>query len=138
MYEDLTKYLPELKKRNHGRWHDQREGEPITMPFVVYEKPDHDLLIAIQDYVKKHREASSYFSTLEKAGIRLELCSMEKADEKKLEGETVIALLVAAVEADKFCEGTYLYFLNTGCVQKWLKRLKKLDDIEEESRDIWD
>ena len=53
---------------------------------------------------------------------------MEGADVSALDGKTVMALLVGAVRAERFCDGALLGFLETGCIGRWLQRLRQIDE----------
>lgn len=44
-----------------------------------------------------------------------------------LDARTVLALLIGAIRADRFCEGALLGFMKSGAIQRWLGRLKELD-----------
>mgnify|MGYP003360576731 FL=1 len=52
---------------------------------------------------------------------------MEGADTSKLDGQTVMALLVASLRADRFCEGALLGFFESGAIRRWLIRLREID-----------
>ncbi|MCA5011290.1 hypothetical protein HP393_22890, partial [Clostridioides difficile] len=45
-----------------------------------------------------------------------------------LDGRAVMALLVGALRADRFCEGAFLGFLKSGAMLRWLQRLKGIDE----------
>ena len=53
---------------------------------------------------------------------------MKHADVSALGGRTVMALLVGAVRAERFCDGALLAFCEDGSVAKLLQRLKELDE----------
>ena len=53
---------------------------------------------------------------------------MEGADVSALDGKTVMALLVGAVRAERFCDGALLGFLESGCIGRWLRRLRQIDE----------
>lgn len=53
---------------------------------------------------------------------------MSEADVSELDGQAVIALLLGAVRADRFCEGALLGFFEDGSVKRWLLRLKEVDE----------
>ena len=44
-----------------------------------------------------------------------------------LDTKTVLALLIGAIRADRFCEGALLGFMKSGAIQRGLVRLKELD-----------
>ena len=52
---------------------------------------------------------------------------MSQADANSLDGQTVAALILAAVRAERFCEGALLEFCRNGSVLRWLCRLGELD-----------
>ncbi|MCR5593348.1 MAG: DUF6508 domain-containing protein, partial [Saccharofermentans sp.] len=56
-------------------------------------------------------------------------------DVSKLDGLTVVALMLTIVREDRFCEGLLLDFCKNGCMTKWLKRLKKIDDYDNVSNE---
>ena len=72
-------------------------------------------------------ELSHYGEILNKHGIKWNSSAMEAADISVLDGQVVMALLVGAVRADRFCEGALLDFLNDGSIKKWLMRLQEID-----------
>lgn len=53
---------------------------------------------------------------------------MKRADVSTFDGKTVMALLLSAVRAERFCDGVLLGLCKDGSVIKWLERLKELDD----------
>ena len=52
---------------------------------------------------------------------------MEGAIVDDLDAKTVLALLIGAIRADRFCEGALLGFMKSVAIQRWLVRLKELD-----------
>ena len=54
--------------------------------------------------------------------------SMSEADASILDGKTIVALLIGAVQAEKFCDGTFLGLLKQGCIIRWLGKLEIIDD----------
>ena len=53
---------------------------------------------------------------------------MEKFDVTRAEEKVVLALILGAFRAERFCGGALKSFLEKGCIQKWLKRLKEIDN----------
>lgn len=135
MYEALTKYITKLDRSEYGKWHVDTEhkgteDDPIQMPFVGYERTVIDLERAIYDFVDLHSEMelTKYGEILEQNGLEWGTESMEKADVTGLDGRAVMALLVGALRADRFCEGAFLGFLKSGAMLRWLQRLKGIDE----------
>jgi len=56
--------------------------------------------------------------------------SIQSADVSNLDGQTVMALLIGAVRAERFCDGALLEFLESGCIKKWIQRLQDIDNNE--------
>ena len=52
---------------------------------------------------------------------------MSEADVSALDAQCIMALIMGAVRADRFCEGALMDFFKDGSIKKWLERLKKLD-----------
>ena len=69
-----------------------------------------------------------YGEILKSHGINWDSESMKMADVSKLSGRTVIALLMGAVRAERIFEGTFKEFLEDGDIEKWLTRLKEIDE----------
>lgn len=140
MYESLTAFLPELNKTSYGDWVIDRENDgspehPIHFPFVNYDDVVVGLWHVIYDFEKNHPdyELTRYSDILAKSSIKWEAESMEHADVSDLDGQTVMALLMAATRAERFCEGAMLGFLENGCIKRWIQRLKDIDDGIEKS-----
>jgi hypothetical protein len=69
-----------------------------------------------------------YETILKKSGIDWSFKSMKDADVMTANGQTVMALLVGAIRADRFSEGTLLSFFENGSIRKWLIRLQEIDN----------
>ena len=135
MYESLTSLLPKLQGAEYGEWIIDRENDgspehPKQFPFVAYGRSVTDLENAIYRFIDEHKEMelTRYGDILEKADIQWDAQSMKQADVSTLDGRTVMALLVGAVRAERFCDGALLNFCEDGSVAKWLQRLKKIDE----------
>ena len=137
MYEQLTAFLDELPTTEYGRWHYDRENDgslehPYQLPFVIYNPIVVRLMEAIQKFVDDHpdMELTRYGEILEQSGVKWNLESMSSANVSTLDGRTVVALLVAAMRAERFCDGAFFGFCIDGSIQKWLLRLKEIDQGE--------
>ena len=135
MYESLTSLLPKLQGAEYGEWIIDRENDgspehPKQFPFVAYGRAVTDLENAIYRFIDEHKEMelTRYGDILEKANIKWDAQSMKYADVSDLDGRTVMALLVGAVRAERFCDGARLAVCEGGNVAKWLQRLKELDE----------
>lgn len=135
MYESLTALIPMLKKDNFGEWIVDKENDgtpehPIQFPFVNYGEAVRELEKEIYEFEKQHPDfgLNRYSDILNENGIEWGLDSMQNADVSNLNGRSVMALLLGAVRAERFCDGALLDFCENGSIAKWLGRLKELDE----------
>lgn len=136
MFEKLTKHLDMLDGSQYGEWEPKEQTgdgsleRPFQMPFVVYDETVNSL---IEEVYKFERECPEYdlcryHSILEEHGIEWGSESMEAFDVSSADARCVMALIMGAVRAERFCDGALLDFFRKGCIQKWLERLKELDE----------
>lgn len=135
MFESLTKHLPAIENaEGFGSWVVDRESkgtmdDPITMPYVNYGTTVADVEQAIYDFVDEHPEyeLTHYRDILERNGLEWGSQAMSGADVSELDGQAVMALLLGAVRAERFCDGALLGFFEDGSMRRWLLRLKGID-----------
>ena len=133
MYESLTKYLDVFKEDGYGRWIiDEKE---VHFPYVNYTEAVRNFLDDVMAFVDAHEEMrlKNYHTILEDQGIERSTEAMAEADPEALDGLAVMALIVASLRGERFCEGFLLRLLYEGCVVKWLKRLDEIDGNEQAS-----
>ena len=126
MYESLTVYIDKLNNIDAGVW----IVEDNKMPWIKYSDVVLSLMKEIHRYVFENEDLSlrQYNEILKRNGIDWSHISMKKVDVSKLDGTAVIALLMGAVRADRFCEGALLDLCKSGCITRWLQRLKEMDE----------
>lgn len=134
-YSALTKYINLLKNDNAGEWICDKENDgsserPIHLPFVVYSITVDKLTDDIYKFAKESDEIvlSKYADILNANGIKWGYDSMMKADASELDAQCILALLIASLRAERFCDGALLEFIKNGAVIRWLKRLQELDE----------
>lgn len=134
-YSALTKYINLLKNNNAGEWICDKENDgsserPIHLPFVSYSIAVNNLADDIYKFVKESNEIvpSKYAEILQANGIEWGYDSMMKADASELDAQCILALLIASLRAERFCDGALLGFIKSGAVIRWLKRLQELDE----------
>lgn len=133
MYESLTKYLDVFKEDSFGAWViDEKE---VHFPYVNYDDAVRNFLGDVLAFVDGHEEMrlTNYYDILGDLGIEMSTEAMAEADPDALDGRAVMALIVASMRGERFCEGFLLRLLTEGCVVKWLKRLKEIDGNEQAS-----
>ena len=134
MFQKLTGFIERLDSEEYGNWVIDKENDgspehPIQMPYVNYGREAIAFENAVYKFVDEHPEydMKNYREILEKAGIEWGTNSMEGAIVSDLDARTVLALLIGAIRANRFCEGALLDFMKSGAIQRWLVRLKELD-----------
>ena len=134
-YSALTKYINLLKNDNIGEWSCDKENDgsaerPMHLPFVSYSIAVNNLADDIYKFAKESDEIvpSKYAEILQANGIKWGYDSMMKADASELDAQCILALLIASLRAERFCDGALLGFIKNGAVIRWLKRLHELDE----------
>lgn len=135
MFESLTKHLSAIENaEGFGNWVVDRGSkgtmdDPIEMPYVNYGTTVVDVEQAIYDFVDEHPEyeLTHYRDILERNGLEWGSQAMSGADVSELDGQAVMALLLGAVRAERFCDGALLGFFGDGSMRRWLLRLKEID-----------
>ena len=131
-YDILFKYIDLFSNDTFGEWFFDKENDgsiahPIQMPYVMYTQ-------AVDDFVKdvhlcwEKSGLKDYIHILNSHGIEWGSESMSNADINNLPSEAILALLLGAARAERFCDGALLGFLKNGRIIKWLQELKKKDN----------
>lgn len=131
MFEQLTSYIDKIaSEETSGEWYGSFDQEQPSFPHVIYSITMHRFVDEVLKFVDAHpeMELTRYYDILEKNGLAWDSNMMEKADVANASGQLVMALIVCAIRAERFCDGTLLGFLENGCIVKWLERLKQIDD----------
>ena len=139
-FENLIKYLPLLDDDTVGTWFFDRENDgtpehPKQMPFVIYSEMVHHFIDDVFTFVDENKdfELNHYYDILEQNGLEWGSESMSKADISHLDEKCIMAMIVGAVHAERFCDGALLCLFKDGSIKKWLERLK---NAVEENVDI--
>lgn len=134
-YSALTKYINLLKNDNAGEWICDKENDgpserPMHIPFVIYSITVKKLADDIYKFAKESDEIvpGKYADILNANGIEWGYDSMMQADASGLDAQCILALLIASLRAERFCDGALLEFIESGAVTRWLKRLQELDE----------
>ena len=134
MYESLTRLIPGLIEEYGTLIVDSESkgtmDDPIRMPFVDYSPAVIELEKAVYAFKAEHPdfELTKYEEILSSNGLEWSRRSMSEADVSDADGKFVMALLMGAIRAERFSEGTLLGFCEDGSVLRWLKRLQEIDD----------
>mgnify|MGYP005606837523 CR=1 FL=1 len=134
-FEILTRYIQQMKDDKFGDWIIDRENDgtperPIHMPFVNYSERVESFLRDVSQFMEDNKdlELYRYREILEDNGIEWGSVSMSEADVSSLNEKCVMALIMGAIRAERFCDGALLDFFQDGSILKWLERLKEIDE----------
>ena len=137
MFENLTKYLAEFSQGEFGSWVVDNENDgtpehPIQIPYVNYSSTVDKFTDDVYAFVDDHKEMrlSNYQGILEANGIKWGEIPIDSVNVENLNAQCVLALILSAVRAERFCDGALLRFFENGMIERCLLRLK---DLEEES-----
>lgn len=136
MFEGLIKHLPAIENAERfGNWVVDRESkgtmdDPTQMPYVDYVTTVANVDQAIYDFAGEHPEyeLTHYRDILERNGLEWGSWAMSGADVSDLGGRAVMAFLLGAVRAERFCDGALLGFFEDGSMRRWLLRLREIDN----------
>ena len=135
MFEVLVSLIDKIKDDSIGEWIVDKENDgtlehPIQMPFVVYSRVVRQFEQAVYSFEEDHPEygLNRYGSILERCGIDWGTESMSTVDVSKVDAQCVMALMMGAVRAERFCDGALKEFFENGSIEKWLRRLKEIEE----------
>ena len=131
MYEELTAFLPRLQNTSFGVWDIDRENDgtaahPIRFPSVDYSPVVWDFIKTAYRFLNQHKEMefTNYHEIL-RANFKSE--NYVDVDVSSADGRAVMALIIGAIRAERFCDGALLGCLEGGSITRWLLRLKEID-----------
>ena len=117
-----------------GKWfidtkNDGTPEHPYQMPYVDYSDTVVGLEKEVYEFMDNHPEfwLNRYQDILKENGLEWSTDSMSTADVSGLDGKAVMALLMGADRAERFCDGALLRFCKNGSILRWLTRLQEID-----------
>ena len=129
-FDELLKLEEPLKKDKFGEWivdskHKGTKDAPIQLPFPAYTDTVNKLIKAVYNFNEKNPDYNlyNYNEVLEQNGYK-ELM-FDKIDVSNMDDKCLMALFMALVRGERFCDGLIMKMLEAGIVKKWLKRLKE-------------
>ena len=133
-FDILVKYIPMIQADSFGEWVIDKENDgtpehPIQMPFVDYSEMVDNFIDDVYAFEESNKdmEHTRYEDILKDNGLEWGTESMKNADVSNLNAQCVLALIMGAVRAERFCDGALLDFFKSGCILKWLDRLNNLE-----------
>ncbi len=134
-FSALTKYIDIFDGDNFGTWVIDHENDgtpehPVHMPFVDYSQDVYQFIKDFGAFSEQNEDfrLTRYAHILEENGLSGSRKSMQDADVSQLDAQCVLAMIMCATRAERFCDGALLGCLADGTIQKCLERLKKIDE----------
>ena len=123
-----------------GKWVVEKDNDgllkhSIQMPFVDYSEIVHSFIDDVYFFEESNRNMilNRYEDILRKNDIEWTIESMTKADISNLNAQCVLALIMGAIRAERFCEGVLLDLFNSGYIVNWLERLNRIEKVGREN-----
>ncbi len=133
-FDILTKYISMIQIDSFGEWVIDKENDgtpenPIHMPFVGYSEMANNFIDDVYTFEESNKdiELTRYEGILKENGLEWETDSMKNADVSNLNAQCVLALIMGAVRAERFCDGALLDFFKSGCILRWLEKLQSIE-----------
>lgn len=131
----LTKYIARLDTANSpGDCVADAENAGIQECSARFSSTDHGELMAafVKDFSQfseahPEYELIRYKEILEKNGSGWSSDEMRSAEFHRFDEQGILALIMGAIRAERFSEGTLRGFLRDGILVGWLKRLRDID-----------
>lgn len=133
-FDILTKYIPIVQADSIiGKWVVDKENDgtpehPRQMPFVDYSETVNNFIDDVYTFEESNKdmELTRYRDILKDNRIEWDSESMNNAEISNLNAQCVLALIMRAVRAERFCDGALLNLFKSGCILKWLERLNNI------------
>ncbi len=133
-YEMMTKYIHCIGKDDYGEWiidhkNDGSSEHPIQWPYIRYFEMVESFIQDVYKFEKQHPEMklNGYGEILNEHNIECGSKSMSEVEVSQLDAQCIMALIMGAVRAERFCDGALLELFKDGSILKWLLRLQRLD-----------
>ncbi|MCQ2515460.1 MAG: DUF6508 domain-containing protein [Saccharofermentans sp.] len=125
--------INEIHKDDIGVWcggkvNDGSPEKTIQLPYVHYSDAVMQFIEEVYNFHNEHPEfeLNRYGDILHSNNINL--IDDGNLDVSDMNGQVVMAILTAAVRSERFCDGVIKHCFDGGLIDKWLLRLKEIDD----------
>ena len=127
MYEQVTAYIGKLKPA-HWNYPDQKDAEPNSfLPgWCEYDEITSEFMHKMYEFVPNGGQ--NYDEVIYKATGRDGHDDLTKVDVSRLDGDTILFMIFSRVRGERFSDGLFGSYVADGTMDKWLGRLKELDE----------
>lgn len=135
-FEELLSLENELKDDAYGevrhpfsesvKEHKGTIEDPLPFPYIEYSDVVRKLVKAIYNFhdANPDYDLKNYMDILECNGYKD--INIDTIDVSAMDDKCLMALFMALVRGERFCDGLILGALEEGAVQRWLKRLREI------------
>ena len=128
MYESITSYLGKLTP---GHWkYPENQGDgsdehPFIAGWIDYDETTEEFISKMYEVVPNGgRDYGEILSEINQKYSD----DYYKVDISKLNGNMILYMMFAVIRGERFCEGLIGNYIAKGTMDKWLNRLKELDE----------
>ena len=128
MYEQITSYIGKLTPghwkypENHG---DGSSEHPYIAGWIDYDETTEDFISKMYEVVPN--DGKDYVEVLQEINQKYSN-EYYKVDISKLNGDMILYMMFAVIRGERFSEGLIGNYIAKGIMDKWLNRLKELDE----------
>lgn len=131
MYENLTKFIGKLTEGKLCSIEKTGNGtmeNPVSFSsWYEYSEDVHDFIKNVYDFFPK---GVNYFAVLNKYNMEASNKDFIERDVSDFNSELILNMILTIIRQERFGEGLINEFISNGCFDKWLKRLKEIDESE--------
>lgn len=129
MYEQVTAYLGKLKPAHWKYPENQGDGShehPYIAGWPEYDEITSEFMHRMYEFVPNGGQ--NYDEVIYKATGVDGHDDLTRVDVSKLDGDTILFMIFSRVRGERFSDGLFGSYVADGTMDKWLNRLKELDE----------
>ncbi len=135
-FRSLTRHIERLATvESYGEWivgthGNGSAGNPMPPPYMAQHPAATEFVEEFYRFSATHPEfgLEEYRSILETHGVEWSFDGMRDADAAALDSRRILAMIMATIRMDRFCEGVLVSAFEEGMIARWLERLREIDE----------
>ena len=131
MYEQVTAYLGKLKPAHCKYPENQGDGShenPYIAGWPEYDETTKEFMHKMYEFVPNGGQ--NYDEVIYKATGFDGHDELTIVDVSKLDGDTILYMIFSRVRGERFSDGLFGSYVADGTMDKWLNRLKEIDETK--------
>lgn len=128
IYEQITSYLGKLTPGHWQQPKNQGDGSaehPLIACWIDYDETTEEFISKMYEVVPNG--GKDYGDVLREINMKYG-DDYYKVDISKLNGDMILYMMFAVIRGERFCEGIISKYIEKGTMDRWLTRLKELDE----------